>query len=83
MGHDIGKIQREKILNAIIDAFPDGTYFQGRYMRVVNQTDKNLNSEYVGYHNDFLIGIPHPWNTAGNKYKSNDYKSFLTTQHID
>ena len=47
MGHDIGKYNEKKILNAIIDAFPDGTYFQGRYMRVVNQTDKNLNSEYV------------------------------------
>ncbi len=71
------KYNEKKILNAIIDAFPDGTYFQGRYMRVVNQTDKNLNSEYVGYHNDFLIGRPHPWNTAGDKYKSKDYKKFF------
>ncbi len=45
-------------------------------MRVVNQMDKNLNSEYVGYHNDFLIGRPHPWNTAGDKYKNRDYKKF-------
>ena len=71
------KYNQKKILNALIDAFPEGTYFQGRYMRVVNQTDKNSRSEYVGYHNDFLVGKPHPWNTAGNKYKSKDYKKFF------
>ena len=71
------KYNQKKILNALIDAFPEGTYFQGRYMRVVNQTDKNSRSEYVGYHNDFLVGKPHPWNTAGNKYQSKDYKKFF------
>ena len=71
------KYNEKKILNALIDAFPEGTFFQGRYMRVVNQTDKNAKSDYVGYHNDFLIGRPHPWNTAGDKYKSKDYKKFF------
>ncbi len=75
-GATFGKYNEKKILNAMIDAFPEGTYFQGRYMRVVNQTDKNDRSEYVGYHNDFLVGRPHPWNTAGDKYRSKDYKKF-------
>ncbi len=76
-GATFGKYNEKTLLNAMIDAFPDGTYFQGRYMRVVNQTDKNPKSEYVGYHNDFLVGRPHPWNTAGDKYKSNDYKKII------
>lgn len=76
-GATFGKYNEKTILNAMIDAFPDGTYFQGRYMRVVNQTDNNSKSEYVGYHNDFLVGRPHPWNTAGDKYKSKDYKKFI------
>ncbi len=76
-GATFGKYNEKKLLNAMIDAFPDGTYFQGRYMRVVNQTDKNPKSEYVGYHNDFLVGRPHSWNTAADKYSSKDYKKFF------
>ncbi len=76
-GATFGKYNEKKLLNAMIDAFPDNTYFQGRYMRVVNQTDKNLKSEYVGYHNDFLVGRPHSWNTAADKYSSKDYKKFF------
>lgn len=76
-GATYGKYNEKKLLNAMIDAFPEGTYFQGRYMRVVNQTDNNPKSEYVGYHNDFLVGRPHPWNTAADKYKSKDYNKFF------
>ena len=37
----------------------------------------NPKSEYVGYHNDFLVGRPHYWNTAADKYSSKDYKKFF------
>lgn len=70
------KYEEKKVLNALIGMMPEGIYFQGRYMRVVNQTKGNDRYEYVGYHNDFLVGRPHPWNTAGNVYSSGDYKEF-------
>lgn len=76
-GSTAQKYNERKVLDAIIDMFPDGTYFQGRYTRVVKQTQKNELSDFVGYHNDFLVGRPHPWNTAGDQYGSRDYKTFF------
>lgn len=73
------KYDEEKVLNALVDMMPSNTYYQGRYMRVTNQLRQNNKYEYVGYHNDFLVARPHPWNTAGNKYGSNDYKEFAAT----
>lgn len=71
------KYNEKKVLNALIEMMPEGIYFQGRYMRVVNQTKGNDRYGYVGFHNDFLVGRPHPWNTAGNVYSSGDYKEFF------
>lgn len=71
------KYNEKKVLNALLDMMPDGIYFQGRYMRVVNQTKGNDKYDYVGYHNDFLVGRPHPWNTAGDVYTSGDYKEMF------
>lgn len=71
------KYNEKKVLNALVDMLPDGTYFQGRYMRVTNQLRKNSKYDKVGYHNDFLIGRPHPWNTAGDRYWKEDYKTFI------
>lgn len=71
------KYNEKKVLNALLDMMPDGTYYQGRYMRVVNQTAKNAKFDKVGYHNDFLIGRPHPWNTAADIYTAKDYTTFF------
>lgn len=72
------KYNRKKIALAICDMVPDGMYIQGRYMDVVNLTKKAPNAENVGFHNDFLVARPHPWNTAGDKNYTSDYKEFAT-----
>lgn len=76
-GSTAQKYNERKVLDALTDMFPEGTYFQGRYTRVVKQTAKNAHAEFIGYHNDFLVGRPHPWNTAGDRYDSRDYKIFF------
>lgn len=72
-----GKYKEKEVLNALVDMMPEGTYFQGRYMRVTNKLKKNKKYDMVGYHNDFLIGRPHPWNTAADKHWKKDYKTFI------
>lgn len=71
------KYDEKKVLDALLGMMPEGTYYQGRYMRVTNQTKGNARYAYVGYHNDFLVGRPHPWNTAGDIYTSKDYREFF------
>lgn len=71
------KYNEKKVLNAMLDMMPEGTYFQGRYMRVVNQTARNDKFSMVGYHNDYMVGRPHPWNTAADIYTAKDYKTMF------
>lgn len=70
------KYDRKKIALAICDMVPEGTYLQGRYTSVTKLTKKAPNAGYVGFHNDFLVGRPHPWNTAGDKNTAPAYKAF-------
>lgn len=70
------KYDRKKIALAICDMLPDGTYIQGRYTDVTKLTKSADNADYVGYHNDFLVARPHPWNTAGDKNYSLRYRAF-------
>lgn len=69
---------RGKIVNAVCEMVPENTYIQGRYMVVTQEADEEYDAR-VGYHNDFLIGRPHPWNTAGGNNESEDYQEFEQT----
>lgn len=70
------KYDRKKIALAICGMPPEGTYLQARYTNVVSLTKKAPNADKVGYHNDFLVARPHPWNTAGDKNYTPSYKTF-------
>lgn len=69
---------RGKIINAVCGMVPENTYIQGRYMVVTQEADEEY-AERVGYHNDFLVGRPHPWNTAGGDNASEEYARFAQT----
>lgn len=69
---------RGKIVNAVCEMVPENTYIQGRYMVVTQEADEEYDAR-VGYHNDFLIGRPHPWNTAGGNNESEEYQEFEQT----
>lgn len=66
---------RKVIANAIVDMIPKTMYINGRYTTVVKLIEGE-NAERVGYHNDFMIGRPHPWNTAYDKNYVPDYLTF-------
>lgn len=66
---------RGKIVNAVCAMVPENTYIQGRYMVVTQEADE-IYAARVGYHNDFLVGRPHPWNTAGGNNDSEEYQVF-------
>lgn len=70
------KYDRKKIALAICDMVPEGTYVQGRYTDVTKLTKKAPNADYVGFHNDFLVARPHPWNTAGDNNNASAYRAF-------
>lgn len=72
------KYDRKKIVNAVCDMVPANTYIQGRYVDVTKTADRRY-ADRVGYHNDFLVGRPHPWNTAGGDNGSSKYKLFAKT----
>lgn len=75
-GSSSQEYDRKKIALAICDMVPAGTYLQGRYLHVTNLTKNAPNADYVGFHNDFLVGRPHAWNTAGDKNYTPGYKAF-------
>lgn len=69
------KYDRKKVANAIADMVPKSIYINGRYTTVTKQV-KGENADRVGYHNDFMVGRPHPWNTAYDKNYAPDYLTF-------
>nr|WP_296064834.1 DUF4874 domain-containing protein [uncultured Mediterraneibacter sp.] len=67
----------KKIIYAVLNNIPDDMYVQVRYLNIKNnnidkQDTKNWNR--VGYHDDFLIGNLHGWNTAGSNPQSEGWQ---------
>lgn len=75
------RYDREKIVNAVCAIIPENTYIQGRYVDVTALADEIYRSR-IGYHNDFLVGRPHPWNTAGGDNDSEEYAAFALTNRF-
>ena len=55
----------KKVLEAIIDTMPQELFVQVRMVDYKNLLDKNdPRRKRVGYHDDYLVGFPHAWNTG-------------------
>lgn len=78
-GSSLQEYDRKQIANAICDMVPDSVYLQGRYMDVTAQMFGRRTYSRVGYHNDFMVGRAHPWNTAYDKYYAPYYWLFAAT----
>lgn len=68
------------ILNSLLLNSPQDLTVQVRYLNIknrnINVTEK-WNEQRIGFHDDFLIGIDHEWNTAGKNHESNEYQQLL------
>jgi len=78
-GSSLQEYDRKQIANAICDMVPKNVYIQGRYMDVTAQMFGRSTFPRVGYHSDFMVGRPHPWNTAYDKYYAPYYWLFAAT----
>lgn len=80
-----GVFGEQAILRAWLDGTPDDMHLQVRYRNVktANLNPDNLRDwNRVGYHDDFLVGSPHWWNTAGSLPGSADWRAVeLETLH--
>lgn len=69
--------EEKRIVNAVLENTPEDMYIQVRYLNIKNKNmDKNDAASWnrVGYHDDFLIGNLHGWNTAGDNPESKEWK---------
>lgn len=68
------------ILHSLLLNSPQDLTVQVRYLNIknrnINVTEK-WNEQRIGFHDDFLIGIGHEWNTAGKNHESNEYQQLL------
>lgn len=71
------RMNEKMVLNAVLDNTPKDMYIQVRYLNIKNNNlSKNdpENWNRVGFHDDFLIGNLHGWNTAGSDPNSSGWK---------
>lgn len=70
------RMNEKQILTTLLDKTPKDLQIQVRYLNIKNNNiEKNSeNWNRAGYHDDFLIGVPHGWNTAGSNPNSADWK---------
>lgn len=63
----IGEAGEKRIFDAVLANIPEDMYLQVRYhyLKYDNISAEDPNYDRVGFHDDFLIGTPHGWNTAG------------------
>lgn len=69
----LSRMDEKKILNALLDYTPQDLYLQVRYMYAKNNNidpEDHAKWDRVGFHDDFLIGPLHGWNTAGSNPQS-------------
>lgn len=71
------RVDEKRILQAVLDNTPQDMYIQVRYLNIKNQNvdpEDTVSWNRVGYHDDFLIGNLHGWNTAGSDPSSDAWK---------
>ncbi|MEE0418612.1 MAG: DUF4874 domain-containing protein [Lachnospiraceae bacterium] len=72
-----GRMEEKRIVDAVLQNTPKDMFIQVRYLNIKNNNvdrEDTLNWNRVGYHDDFLIGSLHGWNTAGNNPASDSYQ---------
>lgn len=68
------------ILKSILLNTPQDLTVQVRYLNIKNRNinlNEVINAQRIGFHDDFLIGIDHEWNTAGKNRNSSEYQQLL------
>lgn len=72
----MSRVDYKKILDAIMDNTPDDLYVQVRYSYIKTDNFSKDDPDYdrIGFHDDFLIGNLHGWNTAGSDPQSDRYQ---------
>ena len=72
----MSRVDDKKILDAIMNNTPEDMYVQVRYsyIKTNNFSKDDPNYNRIGFHDDFLIGNLHGWNTAGSDPTSDRYK---------
>ena len=68
------------ILHSLLLNSPQDLTVQVRYLNIKNRNigaAEKENEQRIGFHDDFLIGIGHEWNTAGKNYDSNEYQQLI------
>ncbi|RXT30717.1 hypothetical protein BVJ53_00435 [Lacticaseibacillus chiayiensis] len=74
------RIDETELLKSLLVNTPDDLKIQVRYLNIKNRNlnvDDAVSLSRIGFHDDFLIGIPHIWNTAGKNEKSSEYQQLL------
>lgn len=69
---------RKRTFSSVCDMAPDGIYTQARTMKIWKQASGARRFNKLGFHNDYMVGKPHIWNTAGGNADSPDYQTFAT-----
>lgn len=70
------RMNEKKILDNLLENTPKSMQVQVRYMNIKNNNIEKNDEHYarVSYHDDFLIGVPHGWNTAGENKDSAEWR---------
>lgn len=68
---------RRRTFSAVCDLFPSGVYVQARTMKIWRQASGAATFDRLGFHDDYLVGRPHIWSTAGDDTDSKDYRIFI------
>lgn len=74
------KIDETELLKSLLVNTPNDLKIQVRYLNIKNRNlsvDDSVSLSRIGFHDDFLIGIPHMWNTAGKNKESSEYQQLL------
>lgn len=76
----MGRIDQKRVMNTILENTPDDMYIQVRYIYIKNNNVDKASDDWnrVGYHDDFLIGTLHGWNTAGSNPNSDGWKQMTS-----
>lgn len=79
-------MNEKEIIKAVLDVVPDDMQIQVRYMDIKNSNKDIIGDEdwaRVGYHDDYLIGNLHVWNSPGTTDRNADTYKQMTEESED
>ena len=81
-----GRMNEKEIIKTVLDVVPDDMQIQVRYMDIKNSNKDIIGDEdwaRVGYHDDYLIGNLHVWNSPGTTDRNADTYKQMTEESED